>query len=844
MNLQKLTKLERLYRFKKRKQATELDLYLLQQKNNQKKCFKFWSFCQQHSYLFTLPITDRWRRIMRVLDDDSVQKLIYLSYLYFNNGLLVGFSLSLPYLVHVSFHDKKLIWQDTNSQTSVFYKPKPDNDTFTCSLDNEMNTIQWSPLIKQPSFWPDNAYRNTDIQDLSYKMYTTQAWLSLASYFSILFKFIKAPIFDVALAEKYGTRKYVLILNYLLVIAILSRAAFWIELWIQNINRYFNHLFIYLAIVNLFAGGIDISSDGWALLYLGRNKHHVFLPQLLSNLVGGFLTGPLTTFLHESEYLSVKWAFLAVASWFVLSTIVIVLTQVPDSPIHVCPQHGKNSLNKKPSTPALLKTRNSVINRKFWDNIFKRNKPKSETEPNVCGSPANDTDDLMNSRVNRSVTKRAALVGRTQDVRPKRSLKRNITVAGSTTDDGYQSVEDQHGGIRRSKSQNRNFQPELGQNSRVSTLYRSASHKRPTITLTPDSISTRNMGKSSKSISRPRSPITGSDTRGIVGLGMKSPIFHEVSRVTSVKSNHYRKSQSFASGINVPSETHEEAGSFTFSNSARNSLKRRANKKSDAQRDRNSDATTHEVFDTGNSQSLEEAYKSFSSRRKSKRKSSSVSRKFSKIKNDSLEYIGFSALYDRVSMLLSSSSNSHFRQIIYAMHIPFGLVEVVTKLKLIDLGVCKRYIALIETFQFLLCCAAPLILTAITFTPVKLLRKCFIFKLIAQIFLTLGLFLIVNYKSDGHEEHFTVATAITYVAVPYLIYSLFNFLGQVATISIACSLVQPVSNGTHMTVLLCLNELMIKLNVSISLYLVGKFDQDILTLTYLDGFFSCYGWWS
>ena len=795
--------------------------------------------------------------------------MLFLCFLNFNQGLLVGFTSAVHYLIHKvtpeveTLPEYESIEIDTNISnianiTNITTTTRiistwatrnenisAENDHFSpilwlqesltnfkstkflfsfkhtytnCCLSNTLNTVKYTHRNRKYNEkdqgkegipietinFPKNAFESTLLQTRSYKMYLLQAILSIICASGTILKFVNVPILDICCGAIFKTRRWFLCSCNFLVCLIILRAAFYFGEWLnvfENLDDDFAEnadfadsanfdrqkiikLLSTCLAISLFSGALDVSTDGWALNYLGPNKSDLFLPQLFSNLTGAVITGPILVLLQELYILKINIFMVILSFWYFLTGIVLLAVHVDDEPpcSDACFDHEPSALGKR--------QRKGKGNQEQDENdeseliLNQDSSTESARSTNRSSSKASQSDQnlveegviLDPSRSRTGVVERYGHKKRISSLqeRDSENLTQNRnSVRNSTINDQACSLASRRSGIGSISNFKR---PNL--KSKVSNSYlRSLSYTPPVRTEDSSDIYTIFEHRNNN---RKKSGGAMSGT-GCGGNGLPSPRYHNQ---TSTDTDRHAG----LSGIDSDFDPFQK---FRFSQKERE---------------------------------------------RTKSKSSLIS-KLSAFK----ESAGLSDYLEKIKTMQDSYTTKWFRRISYAIYIPFGLVELSSKLKLIDLGFCKKYIAVIELLQYITFCLGPVLLSAVVYPPVKLIKVSFIGKTISSLFLIWVFFFYFNNKVDVE-----VYKAGYLVALPLCLYSFFTFVGEVAVRSIASTLSDQktpgssTNGGSCLMILLNTSSLLIKFNNSLTLFLIGVFDGKILIRSYLDGYFACY----
>ena len=187
--------------------------------------------------------------------------------------------------------------------------------------------------------------------------------------------------------------------------------------------------------------------------------------------------------------------------------------------------------------------------------------------------------------------------------------------------------------------------------------------------------------------------------------------------------------------------------------------------------------------------------------------------------------------------MFRSDNMLHYVFLVFVGFFPFGAVDGSSKLKLIDLGVCKLFTAYLDLFLFIVAGFVPPFLTKFTYRPARMWRFSFIAKLTTSLMVSTSLGLMFHYRAT-----ITMLTAILIFGFVYGIYSCFFLCDHVAVFSMSCKLADHTIGGSSMTFMIGWANLSFGLSAAFGSLLISVFDR----ISYkifgyaLDGFFYAY----
>ena len=664
------------------------------------------------------------------------KKLGLLCYLNCNFGLLSGFSFSLPIIFHAQIYD---------SETECCHN---SNVSFL-RLDNGKNL---------GSLKTDNYIENL------IKIYIFQIFLSLSNFLGLIVKYLTAPIFDSISDCSFAGRKSYLCLCYLFS----AVGLFWIgnqmdekieynimvgdrinqessEMISSPINKTFTSLnlfsnpsnFIDLSwlkmnpaylklikfscILSLLSGSIDISTDGWALTYMGTGRNQIIVYQFYFTVIGQLFTGPLLVFLYLNEFnfgmVRLKISFFGLAALFLIGFLILIF-------------HNKTSYDKHLGCETI--------------------------GLDTCRSCSSDKQSASGSN-EKMKGKRKALSSKNS----KRSSSEFCSASNMFP------TETTRLSTSRSSSISMNNRPSQVRKIALSDIRESGETISKPVTVTA-------VDKSLSQVveSLTKSKITNS-CESI--LSLEDDVFH-IQNANKTESDQLQRDLCQS---NTPTNT--------------------------TSKDRNRSSSIFSIVYISRHLQDKAAETGFSRRIES----------FSKlIKN-------YKSLWQRDS--------TRWTIILFIVNqLPFSMMGIISKMKLVEIGICKRYIGIIGILECLSCLFTPVIFNFIRYKPLNILKYSFYGKFVSAVIFCLCIFRILHrdsgYEKELHQKwgvlkNFTtldfdlpkpenepqdlaVVMTLILVTLPYIIFSFFNFLGDIASRSLANTLCEPITGGFLITSLI------------------------------------------
>ena len=665
--------------------------------------------------------------IMDTNDNYFHKKLGLLCYLNCNFGLLSGFSFSLPVIFHAQIYD---------SETNCCH-----NSTISfLRLDNE----------NLESLKTDNYIENLT------KIYIFQIFLSLSNFLGLIVKYLTAPIFDSIPDCSFARRKSYLCLCYL----VSAMGLFWIgnqmdekieydimagdnqessEIISPPVNKTFTSLNLFSnpshfidiswlkmnpaylklikfsCILSLLSGSIDISTDGWALTYMGTGRNQIIVYQFYFTVIGQLFTGPLLVFLYLNEFnfgmTRLKISFFGLAVLFLIGFLILILHNKTSYDKHLgCETIGLDNCRSCSSDKQSTSGSNEKMKRKV---LSSKNSKQSSSE--FCS--ASNMFPTETTRLSTSRSSSISINNRPSQIR-KIALS-DIRESGET----------------------------ISKPVTVTAVDRSLSQ-------VVESITKSKITNSCESI-----------------LSLEDDVFHvqHAGRTDQLQKDHCES--------NTPNTTTKDrnrsSSIFSIVYISRH--------------------LQDKAVDTGFSRRIESLSKL--------------------IKN-------YKSLWQRDS--------TRWTIILFVVNqLPFSMMGIISKLKLVEIGICKRYIGIIGVLECLSCLFTPVIFNFIHYKPLNILKYSFYGKFVSAVIFCMCIFRILHrdsgYEIELHQKlgdlkNFTldfdlpkpenepqdlaVVMTLILVALPYIIFSFFNFLGDIASRSLANTLCEPITGGFLITSLI------------------------------------------
>lgn len=174
----------------------------------------------------------------------------------------------------------------------------------------------------------------------------------------------------------------------------------------------------------------------------------------------------------------------------------------------------------------------------------------------------------------------------------------------------------------------------------------------------------------------------------------------------------------------------------------------------------------------------------------------------------------------KLKTLLSSEGMKLFTILIFINYLPFGTTDSAAKLKMIDFGICKKYISYSDLGLYILGGLIPVLIQKLTYRPVFFWKYSFIFKLGMSIIVGIALvYISLNLGNLTVKQGLIIFTLANYG------YAAGFMCIHVSIFSMACKLADPDIGGTSISLLISISNLLMGLNMAFALFLIAQFDR-------------------